>query len=378
MMKRTLSFLTTVLSVCWASVAYAEGMSFERVAVMVFTDGSENTAATRTAQTRMENILSDNGVEVLDRDKVKELGDVWSQLEDPGYFVTAEDFVDNTEEYSLDGIVRVYLGTDAVTGIAGFYSATAQADIRFVSEDAAVTAITTPTMGVRGNPPSDGLTARAAVTNAVQRAIDTAATKAGFELFETAVPRSVQLELVSIGEQAMGEWQRADRRSGNVRQFAELTNETWRSEEVTCEEVSPDGNVGVVGTHEKHSMAMGSRGGGRLEGSALHVIDLAQQREIIRFDTEATERREKHERGKRPAVYDCAFVGSWRFVAVASGNYMFLFDTERGIELSKLHIEGGLAKSATLMVGRVGDVFRVHLDGGKKRQFFYEIRRKGA
>ena len=206
----------------------SQEMNFKRVAVMVFADGQEATAAKRTAQTRMENILSDNGVEVLDRDKVRELGDVWGQLEDPGYFVTAEDFVDNTEQYALDGIVRVYLGTDAVAGIAGYHSATAQADIRFVSEEAAVTAITTPTMGVRGNPPSDGLTVRAAVTNAVQRAIDVAAEKAGFELFETAVPRSVQLELVRIADQNVSAWEIQARRTGQVQQYAELTDETWR------------------------------------------------------------------------------------------------------------------------------------------------------
>jgi len=50
-------------------------------------------------------------------------------------------------------------------------------------------------MGAPGHPPSDGLTRNSAVINAVQRAVDNACHKLGFELIDPATPRSVRLSL---------------------------------------------------------------------------------------------------------------------------------------------------------------------------------------
>ncbi|MGD8570248.1 MAG: hypothetical protein PVJ39_19330, partial [Gammaproteobacteria bacterium] len=114
--------------------------SFTKVAVAVFPQNGVAKKMVRAAQSRLEGVLLDNGITVLDRDKANDLKDEWKKLEDPGYFVTADDFVENTEKYQLDGLIRVYLTAEAAKGFAEFYTATAQADLRFVAEDAQVEA----------------------------------------------------------------------------------------------------------------------------------------------------------------------------------------------------------------------------------------------
>lgn len=346
----------------------AAASDFSRVAVVVFAQGAEVPLAARAAQIRLEGILIDNGIEVLDQEKTQELTDVWAQLEDPGYFVTAEDFIEKAETYAIDGVVRVYLATDVVAGIANFFSATAQADIRFVAEDAKVTAFTTPSMGIRGNPPSDGLTARAAIINAVQRATDNAAGEVGLELLETAAPRSIQLELAPVADPSASTPVAQSTISVNVVPYAEMVEETWRKSEVTCEAVSPDGKMGVVGAYIREGMR------DRLYGSTLHVIDIEAKREILQLDTAEIERRERWEKG--PAkIHDCKFIGSWRFVAAVTGNHLFLFDTERGLELSRIHIEGGLNKASIDILTAQDGRYLVAIREGRQTRHF-EIRRK--
>jgi hypothetical protein len=355
-----------LLLICAA--APAPGADFSRVAVVAFAEGEEQALAARSVQTRLESILIDNGVEVLDRDKTDELTNVWQQLEDPGYFVTAEDFVEKAEQYAIDGVVRVYISTDVAEGIANYFTATAQADIRFVAEDARVTAITTPSMGIRGNPPSDGLTARAAVINAVQRAADRAAAEAGLELLESAVPRSVQLELVAAPAPSAMTPVNANAQRGGVANYADMAQESWRTSEVTCETVSPDGNMGAAGAYIREGMRE------RLYGSTLHVVDFEVGREILAFDTAEIERRERWEKG--PAkIHDCSFIGSWRYLTAVTGNHIFLWDTERGLELSKIHIEDGLKKGA-LTVGRSATgAYMIAIKAGRDT-FYYAIQRK--
>ena len=104
----------------------------------------------KNALSRMENILIDNAVDVLDRDKAEELKDVFKTLEDPGAFVTAETFVENAEKFDIKGLIAVYLSVDVAEGLVGYYTATAQADIRAINEeDARVEAMTTFPMGHR-------------------------------------------------------------------------------------------------------------------------------------------------------------------------------------------------------------------------------------
>ena len=105
-----------------------ERMPLTRVAVMVYATSPDAKNLAGSAQSRLEQILTDNGVEVTDRDESKKIKSIWKKLEDPGYFVTADDFVRNAGSYQLDGIVRVYLSADSTPSPGGFFSATAQAD----------------------------------------------------------------------------------------------------------------------------------------------------------------------------------------------------------------------------------------------------------
>src|SRR5262245_54479374 len=151
-----------------------EHMPLTHVAVMVFPANDAAKALAGSAQSRLEQILTDSGVEVSDREEARKVKSIWKKLEDPGYFVTADDFVKNTAGHQLDGIVRVYLSADSAAAPGGYFSATAQADVRLVDENAKVQAQTSFPMGAPGRPPSDGLTAQAALVNAMQRAIDEA------------------------------------------------------------------------------------------------------------------------------------------------------------------------------------------------------------
>ena len=92
--------------------------------------------------------------------------------------------------------MALYLSVDDQKGLAEYYTATAHVDVRYMGEeDAQVHALATPPMGAPGSPPSDGLTRNSAVINAVQRAVDSACEKLGFELIDPATPRSVSLAL---------------------------------------------------------------------------------------------------------------------------------------------------------------------------------------
>jgi hypothetical protein len=168
----------------------------KKVAVVV---NPQNEAADRyvkAAHSRMESILTDNGIIALDREKVQELTDVFKTLDDPGAFVTAEDFVENAAKFEIAALVAIYLNMDKVPTLADYFSAGAHADIRFISEsDAKVTSISLPPMGVPGRPPSDGLTQNSAAINAVQRAIDDACNQLGLENLDPATPRLVRLDL---------------------------------------------------------------------------------------------------------------------------------------------------------------------------------------
>ena len=169
-----------------AADAPNERMPLTHVAVLVFPTSPAAKLLAGSAQSRLEQILTDNGVQVTDRDDSSKIKGIWKKLEDPGYFVTADDFVKNTASYRLDGIVRVYLSADSAPAPGGFFSATAQADMRLVDEDAKVQAQVSFPMGAPGRPPSDGLTAQAALLNAMQRAIDEAAKSLNLEVAEPA------------------------------------------------------------------------------------------------------------------------------------------------------------------------------------------------
>ena len=226
--------LVSLLLASWAAAATNIAM-MDKVAVLIYPQSGIASGLQRSAQTRLENILLDNGLTVLDQDKANELKDVWKQLEDPGFLITAESFVENAGQYDVDGLLVLYLTADSANGLANTFTATAQADLRFVGADAQVKAATTSPMGAPGNPASDGVTAAAAVVNAVQRAVDIAASSVGLEVVDFAKPRSINFSLepsdltttVRFGKPR-------EQLTKDEIALASLKDETWLKESATC------------------------------------------------------------------------------------------------------------------------------------------------
>ncbi len=342
-------------------------VSFDQVAVVVFANGADGKKMQRAARSRMENILLDNGITVLDQDQANELKNVWKRLEDPGYFVTAEDFVANASGYEIDGLIRLYLNADATTGLANFHSATAQVDIRFVDSEANVESYTTVPMGVPGKPPSDGLTRNAALVNAVQRAVDEAAAKTGLEIIDYARPRTLTFDLQGPVELAVNPLIPARTTDTSFEAYANLANKTWTREEVTTSCKAPSGELAAVGGYIRET----SGGMRRSYSSKVHLVDLGARKETGSFDSTT-----KKKKGKRASVklLDCMFINNWRYLAGVTGLELFLWDTERGKLMSSIRLDKGLDE-AKLAYTRYNNEDYLSVVAGSDR-FNYQVTRK--
>ena len=375
---RTL-LLAAALAAGVARAAPTERMPLTHVAVMVYPANAAAKALAGSAQSRLEQILSDNGVEVSDRDESRKIKSIWKKLEDPGYFVTADDFVKNAGRYQLDGIVRVYLSADSQAQPGGFYSATAQADVRLVDENAKVQAQVSFPMGAPGRPPSDGLTAQAALINAMQRAVDAAAGSLGLDVAEPASPRAMKFELqgpVDAPPEAAALPRAPRDLKADYVALAQLQSGRNSAEEVTCADRAPGGDAAAVGG-SIHEMARGPMGLEMHYGSRVHLVDTAGKREIAVFETQEVGRKPKDHRGSSQ-VLDCRFVHSWRYLAAVTGDVLSLWDTERGLELSEVLLPFG-ADEATLDVLKAGDAFFMRVKaGGKEAVYRIALGKAGA
>ncbi|MDC1286377.1 hypothetical protein N8198_00670 [Gammaproteobacteria bacterium] len=365
--------ITLILVFCTTQVQAnfdVNSVSFSKVAVVIYGQDPLAQKYSRAAFTRMENILLDNGVEVLDKAEVEELKDVWKQLEDPGYFVTAETFVENTEKYAIDGMIRIYLNVDVVENWGNTFSAVAAADIRFVDNEANVEAYSSIPMGVPGKPPSDGLTRNAASVNAVQRAIDESSARLGLEIIDFARPRTMKFNLAET-DAPVGETQSKRLRSDDTafESYASKPERGGTFESFTCHDRDPAQVLGVAGGYLKITGV-----GSRTYGSRLHVIDLAEGKEILLFDTSLQDRKHSWEKGVRK-LQDCMFIESWRYLVALTGNHISLWDTERGINMSEILLSRGIKKGGSLdYISNGVSRFIVVRRGGKAQQFFEIVR----
>ena len=378
--KLALTVFPAFLFMCQVSVAQAAaGASFleqiqgQQTAVVVYHLNPAAERFTRNALSRVEGILMDNGVEVLDRERVEELKDVFKTLDDPGAFVTAETFVENSEKLAIKGLVALYLSVDDQKGLAEYYTATAHVDVRYIGqEDAQVHALATPPMGSPGSPPSDGLTRNSAVINAVQRAVDKACQDLGFELIDPATPRSVSLALegpVSVPEGLT--ITKTSSKGSSIKKYARLEKEAWRGEDVTCEVMAPGGSMGAVGGYIVDTDFR--RKPQRLYGSRVHLIDVKAGQEILALDCHTVEKKAGHEKGTRK-VLDCMFVHNWRYLSAVTGNEVFLWDTERGRLMASTRLAKPF-KKAELGLGRTPEGSYLVIRSGTK-QLAYKIARK--
>jgi hypothetical protein len=361
----------------WVLVALLPTASFgalpKNVAVVVYPQAKGTAPYARIALSRLEQILTDNGVTVLDQAKAEDLKKNWKKLEDPGALITAEEFVSVAKKYAVDGVFRIYLDTGLTRGLANVFTATALTDIRFVGEDAKVLAAASPPMGVKGMPPSDGLTESAAISNAIQRSVDITIQQLGYKVLDFTNPRLFSVKLQEKqGAPGFGAEPRPAALSSSdpVVKLAKLADDDWLSEEITCAQKSGDGKMAVLGGYIRQT-TMNMRGGPpqRAYGSKVHIVDTVAQKEVLAYVTAPVAERTRHEKGGSK-ILDCMFLGSWRYLAAATESKLFLWDTERGTVMSELAFDEGLA-SATLEYGKAGeqDFLAVATGGGNKKVY---------
>jgi hypothetical protein len=358
----------------YAQPTFRDKISGHKTAVVILAQNSMTERYAKNALSRIEGIFLDNAIEVLDKDKAEELKNVFNTLEDPGAFVTAETFVENAEKFAIKGLVAVYLSVDIIEGLAGYYSATAQSDIRFIDEaDAKVGALTTFPMGAPGRPPSDGLTQHSAAINAVQRAIDDACLKLGLEIMDPATPRSVRLSLEGPSSlPSRSNKIRTSESDTSIARFAVLEKQKWRGEEITCNAKAPAGALGAVGGYIIDTDFR--RRPQRLYGSRIHLIDLESKKEINVFECHPVEKKTSREKGTKK-ILDCMFVKNWRYLAAVTGNSLFLWDTERGVLLTSLYLIKPIKKAKLFLSQEDGQNYLV-VDTGRKQLAYKLIRKK--
>ena len=335
----------------------------KNVAVIVYPQSTLAKQYSRIALARIEQVLTDNGMTVLDQKKSDELKKGWKKLEDPGALITAEEFVKSAGKYDIDGVYRVYLDAALTTGLAGIFTATSLTDIRFIGANAQIRSSASPAMGVKGMPPSDGLTESAAISNAIQRAIDTTVQALGMKVLDFTNPRlfTVKLELMPDTEALVAEPRPAALSDSDpITELANLQDSFSLSEEVTCINRSPDDKMVVVGGYLRKTQ------GGRLYGSQIHVLDRVANKEVIVFETAPVAARKAEEKGGAK-ILDCMFISNWRYLAAVTNSKLFLWDVERGAVMSALFFDDGIDK-AQLEFGKVGkiDFLAVVSDDGRQ------------
>lgn len=369
-MKTIISMFFLYLSV-YVLPAIAEQ---EKVAIVVYGQNAAAKQYLRVAQTRMEQLLNDNGLIVLDQAKAEELKKSWASLSDPGAMITAEDFVENAGRFKISGIYRVYLGVGKTAGMSSIYTATATADIRFIGEDAKIKSSASLPMGTKGMPPSDGLTESAAVNNAIQRAVDVSVEKYGFKIMDITNPRLVKFSLKSVAVLGADSVEvlplpRLSNEDGIVK-YAKLKLDDYTSDAPTCVRKSPDGRMGVVGTYTMNtSFNFGKPT--RTYASTLHVVDIDAKNEVEHFDVSIKDNRYQKGGSK---ITDCKFLQSWRYVAAVSQSHLIFADTERGVELGRIYFEDAFDSPSLTHLRSGGNDFLAVSEGPRK--LYYQVVRE--
>jgi len=337
-------FVCLLCGSCLQPVEASEKFTFakmqgQQIAVVAYPLNKTAEKFTRNAISQFESILLDNGLIVLDKKKAEELKDVFTGLENPGVFITAETFVENAEKYDIQGLAAIYLSVGIEPGIAEFFTATAQADFRFIDKDAKVGSVANQAMGSPGSPPSDGLTRISAGVNAVQRAIDSACEKVKLEITDPAQPRSIKLKFVATAEIPNSAVTREAELDPSLVGLANLENQKWRREKATATARDPANVLGAVGGYITDTDFR--RHPKRLFGSRVHLINLEKKKVINVFECSSVEKNIKREKGTKK-VLDCVFLTNWRYLAGMTGNDIYLWDTERGRMLSSHELAGGI------------------------------------
>ncbi len=370
----TLSILALAIDSASAAEArtFAASVSGQSIAAIVYAQNKAAEPFLKNAQSRLESTLTDNGITVLDRSRADALRTAAPTLEDPGGFVTAEWFVENAGKFEIKGLLTLYLSADSTPGLADYHSATAHADIRFISEtDARVSALTTTPMGAPGSPPSDGLTADSALINAVQRAIDNACGKMGMQLMDPVRPRAVKLDLQGPIQAQVAAKDLPMSDPKKLAAAAKLEKAKWRAEDPTAAAHAPAGKLAALGGYIVDTDF--HRQPPRFYGSRVHLVDLESNRELMTFDCHPVGKKDPGEKGDRK-ILACAFVASWRYLAAVTGSSLFFWDTERGQLMTKIDLPNGIA-SGTLGLASDGTANYLVVKESGRRQHVFKIAR---
>jgi hypothetical protein len=324
-------------------------MAADKVAVAVYASDAAFKPYEKAVQARLEEILRDSGYEPLDEAKARQLRDNWVDLADPGHLVTAEEIVANAGKFEVQKVFRASFNSGTSQPLGLFHSATAQVQLRVIGREAEVQSAQSSPMGTRGFAPSDASTADAAIVNALQRAVDSVAEAAKLKVLAPASARVVPLQLEAatiapVGALPFATGARAV--AGGWESAARLVSERSSKEDRHCKAVSPDG--GYAGY--------------------IHLIDLAEKREIAQLTVHELSQRGRGENGTS-AVLACSFLGDWRFLVAASGNRLACFDVERGRETCSLPLEGAPEKIEMQLLA-AGDERFLELKTGKSSSYY--------
>lgn len=322
-------------------------LAAEKVAVAVFAGDPAAKRYEKAVQARLEEILADSGFEPLDEVKAKDLRDNWVDLADPGHLITAEEIAAKAGKYEVQRVFRASFTTGSSQPLGLFHSATAQLQLRVIDRDARVKAHQSAPMGTRGFAPSDATTADAALVNALQRAVDSVAEAATLKVLAPAAARALPLTLEAVAAPPTG-LQPLDVAARPVapgwESAAVLLSERWRGEDRHCTAVSPDGGFAVQGTLA-WSVDRLARDNARRYGGYLHLINVADKREVAQLTVHELGQRGAGENGPSAALA-CSFLGDWRHLVAASGNRLVCFDVERGRETCSLPVAGAPDKAS--------------------------------
>jgi hypothetical protein len=101
-----------------------------------------------------------------------------------------------------------------------------------------------------------------------------------------------------------------------------IDNGGWTIEEPACSAVSDDGQMGVLGGYSRARRGYGGQ---------LHVVDIANTKEVIVFTMHELGPRLSGENGTSEP-FACQFLGNWRYLVAMTGNRLACYDVERGLE----------------------------------------------
>ena len=365
-MKRLLIAAAT----CWvATVSWAA----DNVAVAVYANDPALKKFEKAVQARMEEILSDSGLQPLDEAKAKKLRDNWADLADPSHLITAEEIAAKAGQFEVKRIYRVSFNADASMPLGLYHSAAAQLQLRVIDKDAQVKASQSAPMGTKGFAASDATTPEAAIVNALQRAVDSVGEAAGLKVLSPVTARVVPINLEAVaalpaGAEALGGAAAASRPvAAGWEAAAPLMAERWKREETSCQATSPDGGYGVVGTYA-WSVDRLARDNARKYGGYLHLVDVKGKKPVTQLTLHELGNRGAGENGSSAAIA-CSFLGSWRYLIAASGNRLACWDVERGRETCNVPISYTPEK-ATLRVLQAGSERFVELQSDRGRSAF--------